>query len=144
MGKQVEQWHLWATLDAHGGERERQDAALWEELGAALDAVVGLPQYAHMHQRETAAPESLTPQVRARALLALAEAAASLVDPEEHIGACVDVGSVGDALIDCAEQLQWHAYEQHGESTDRSSFRRIDGRVVPITEWLNAQGRKRP
>lgn len=45
MGWQVERWQVSVRLDAHGGDKEREHDRLWEEMQAALQAVMDDPRF---------------------------------------------------------------------------------------------------
>lgn len=45
MGWDVDGWGITVCLDAHAGDQERADVALWEELRARLREVAKDPRY---------------------------------------------------------------------------------------------------
>lgn len=143
MGYQAESWLLAVTLDDHAGDRERRDAALWDELRAALQAVTALRQYGHMVPDVMPEPSEIPPAVRWRAVLALLEAAERLT-PERYWGDYVDVGDCSDALEQVRESAESEAFAQVGEPTSpvTPSRRLVDGTVMTEHQWLQSIGRR--
>lgn len=45
MGWEGDRWEVSVTLDAHGGEKEKEHEALWRELKIRLSELVKDPQY---------------------------------------------------------------------------------------------------
>lgn len=125
MGYMVESWHLAVTLDSHAGDKERRDAALWEELRLALEHVAGLPQFAHMVPYTAPDPAGQAPAVRWRAVLALLEAAQQLAAGEEF-GGYVDTSAAWQAIEDqdgdCARYLR-RRYGRQYEADQRRARR---------------------
>lgn len=49
MGWMGEGWRVAVALDAHGGEREREDDALWKQMVEQLEAVKNDPRYQQLN-----------------------------------------------------------------------------------------------
>lgn len=143
MGYEAESWLLTVTLDAHAGDRERRDAALWDELRTALEALAAVRHYGHMVSDVMPEPSEIPPAVRWRAVLALLEAAERLAT-EDSWGTYVDVEDCREGLTCVRESAESQAFMQVGEEISPVDPQRrlIGGQAVTEYGWLQSIGRR--